>query len=137
MGLLRQRLNEAKGLRNHEATGSGFLDGVADCIEPNQAHAGGLEPAEDGSQIRFALGMGHVYIDLLRSERGPEQSFVSRFENHTCKRQSGTWTVDSEKVCFARARRKDAIVGEKHLQRKGEPAPRREKSLNCGDSLDM
>ena len=72
MGLLRKRLNEAKGFRNHEAAGSGFLDGVADCIEPNQAHAGGLKPAEDGSQIRFALGMGHVYIDLLRSKRGPE-----------------------------------------------------------------
>ncbi len=48
MGFLRKRLNKAKGLRNHETAGSGFLDGIADSIEPNQTDAGGLKPAEDG-----------------------------------------------------------------------------------------
>ena len=72
MGLLRKRLNKTKGLRNHEAARSGFLDGIADCIEPNQAHAGGLKPAEDVSQIRLAPGMGHVDVDLLRSKGGPK-----------------------------------------------------------------
>ena len=72
MGLLGESFDEAKSLRNHETACSSFLDGVTDCIEPNHPHAGGLKPAEDGFQIRFTLGMGHVDVDLLRSECGPE-----------------------------------------------------------------
>src|ERR1700758_3488476 len=75
VSLGRQRGNETKRLRDHEATRTWFLYRVAHSIEPDHAYASAPKTFEDTGQVRLPLRMLHINVDLLRSEGSPEKPF--------------------------------------------------------------
>jgi len=55
-----------------------------------------------------------IYVDLLRSERGPKQPLFTICQNGICEWQAWPRAVDSKEVSFCGPLREYAIEGEEH-----------------------
>ena len=77
-GFLCQLSNKIKGFRDHETTGSGFLNRIPDSVESYHLDACRLKLPKNRIQIRFRPGMANVDVHLFRIERGPKQFPLAR-----------------------------------------------------------
>ena len=70
----RSPCNEVERLWDHETAGAGFLDRVARGIQANRPNSSGLKLTQDLFPGTRPCGRADVDIDLLRRERGPQET---------------------------------------------------------------
>ena len=98
MGVRGERFDEAKRLRNHETACPWLLDGISDRIEPYSANSCMPKIVENGLEVRFALRVLYINVDLLGSERRPKKMSFAVFQWDVREGQAGTRPIDAKEI---------------------------------------
>ena len=101
MRLRSEQCDEPKCLRNHEAAGTGLLDGVPDRVETDHADARVAKFFENRPEICLALSVLHINVNLFGRKRCPQDVLFSAFQRRGCEGKSWTRAVNAEEVGFA------------------------------------